>query len=147
MKRVALVSAAVLFACSWGLVAQQGPPATPQTPPQPPWAPITNLKVLPADISRADLINTMKGFTRALGVRCTNCHIGEEEQPIQTYDFASDSRPAKLTARIMLRMMADANATLASVGDKPSGEPRVTCYTCHRGQQKPESAPPRPAGG
>jgi len=47
----------------------------------------------------------------------------------------------------MLRMMADVNAKLAGIGDKPAAEPRVTCYSCHRGQQKPVNAPPPQAGG
>jgi photosynthetic reaction center cytochrome c subunit len=147
MTRHGLVCTVAILVCSLGLSAQQQPAAgAPQGPP-PPWAPIKNLQILPADIARADLINTMKGFTRALGVRCTNCHIGEESQPIQSYDFASDTKPAKRTARIMLRMMADVNAKLASVGDKPAGEPRVTCYSCHRGEQKPVNTPPPQAGG
>jgi hypothetical protein len=46
----------------------------------------------------------------------------------------------------MMRMLADANAKLATVGEKPATDARVTCYTCHRGQTKPLTAPP-PAGG
>ena len=32
----------------------------------------------------------MPGFTRALGVRCSYCHVGEEGESLSTYDFASD---------------------------------------------------------
>ena len=47
----------------------------------------------------------MIGFTRALGVRCSYCHKGEEGKPLITYDFASDENPNKNRAREMLRML------------------------------------------
>ena len=37
----------------------------------------TNLQVLHDTLSRQTLIRTMKGFTRALGVRCEFCHVGD----------------------------------------------------------------------
>src|SRR5262245_50078991 len=69
----------------------------------------TNLKVLPRDINRDTLVAMMAGFTRALGVRCTYCHVGEENRPLSTYDFASDDKPTKRTARIMLQMVHHIN--------------------------------------
>ena len=41
-----------------------------------PNAPVThqNLKVLPADIPQPQLLQTMQGFTQALGVQCGYCH-------------------------------------------------------------------------
>src|SRR5215510_1479275 len=33
-----------------------------------------NLKVLPADIPQAQLLQTMQGFAQALGVQCGYCH-------------------------------------------------------------------------
>src|ERR1041385_3026664 len=47
----------------------------------------------------------MRGFTRALGVRCSYCHVGEEGKPLSTYDFASDANPNKNRARAMLTML------------------------------------------
>ena len=41
-----------------------------------------NLKVLPEDISSADLGATMKGFALGLGLRCENCHVGEAGKPL-----------------------------------------------------------------
>lgn len=78
----------------------------------------------------------MPGFTRALGVRCSYCHVGEEGQPLSAYDFASDEKLAKRTARTMLGMLGDINRTLSTI--EPSGE-RVNmwCHTCHRGRPKP----------
>lgn len=66
----------------------------------------------------------MRGITRGLGVRCPFCHVGEEGADLSTFDFASDEKPTKKTARIMIGMLADTNAKLASVGEKPAGEPR-----------------------
>jgi tetratricopeptide (TPR) repeat protein len=42
----------------------------------------TNLQVLPKDLGKRELLETMKNFTRALGVRCQFCHIGEEGKPL-----------------------------------------------------------------
>ena len=78
----------------------------------------------------------MPGFTRALGVRCSYCHVGEEGESLSAYDFASDEKLAKRTARTMLGMLGDINRTLDTV--EPSGD-RVNmwCHTCHRGRPRP----------
>jgi tetratricopeptide (TPR) repeat protein len=79
----------------------------------------------------------MRGFTRALGVRCSYCHRGEEGQPLGTYDFASDENPNKNRAREMLRLLGSVNDHLKNI--EPSGDKRVNmwCHTCHRGRPKP----------
>jgi len=99
--------------------------------------------VLPSGISRAELISTMKLFTQSLGVRCTYCHVGEEGKPLSTFDFASDAKAKKQTARAMLAMVSALNnKTLPDATGPPDVE--VTCYTCHRGATKPLTAPPPP---
>jgi tetratricopeptide (TPR) repeat protein len=99
----------------------------------------TNLKVLPTDISRADLTATMRGFTEALGVRCSACHVGEEGQPLSEYDFASDDKEMKLKARVMLRMVKAINGEfLANLPDRHEPNVSVTCITCHGGARRPE---------
>lgn len=97
----------------------------------------SNLQVLPKDWPGSKLQPVMIGFTRALGVRCTYCHKGEEGKPLSTYDFASDQNPNKDRARVMLRMLADINADLKKI--QPSGSQRVNmwCGTCHRGRPRP----------
>ena len=40
-------------------------------PPEPP----KNLQILPKDIARPELIATMGGFARGLGVQCSYCHV------------------------------------------------------------------------
>lgn len=96
-----------------------------------------NLQVLPKDWSGSRLRAPMTGFTRALGVRCSYCHKGEEGQPLSTYDFASDENPNKARAREMLRMLGSINEHLNRI--EPSGEKRVNmwCHTCHKGRPRP----------
>jgi tetratricopeptide (TPR) repeat protein len=96
-----------------------------------------NLQVLPADFPAERLSAVMRGFTRALGVRCSYCHVGDEGQPLSTYDFASDDNPMKDVARTMYNMLGVINDTLATID--PSGPERVNmwCHTCHRGRPRP----------
>ena len=96
-----------------------------------------NLQVLPEDWPGERLRPPMMGFTRALGVDCSYCHVGEENQPLSTYDFASDANPNKERAREMLRMLGAVNGHLQKI--EPSGEERVNmwCHTCHRGRPRP----------
>ena len=116
---------------------------TTPTPAAPAPAKHKNLQVLPADISREQLFATMKGFAQGLGVRCSHCHVGEEGQPLSTYDFASDAKREKRVARAMLRMtMAINRDTLPAIADL--NDAHVTCFTCHRGAVKPLTAPPPP---
>ena len=97
-----------------------------------------NLKVLPADIPMRALIDTMAGFTRALGVRCTYCHVGREDDPLATYDFASDEKPEKAKARVMLHMVMHINGEhLAELAARREPRITVTCATCHHGISQP----------
>ena len=104
-----------------------------EEPPKP-----TNLKVLPKNISHDDLIATMKGFSKALGVRCTECHVttdkGTAEHP--DFDFASDAKPEKDVAREMYKMVNAINHKyISKMGDKKLDQ--INCVTCHRGSMKP----------
>jgi tetratricopeptide (TPR) repeat protein len=96
-----------------------------------------NLQVFPKDWTGERLAPVMRGFTRALGVRCTHCHVGVEGKPLTTYDFVSDANPNKDRARAMLRMLGDVNKSLEAI--QPSGDKRVNmwCTTCHRGRPRP----------
>lgn len=97
-----------------------------------------NLQVLPEDISPAQLRATMRSFAMGTGMRCSSCHLGEEGQPLETYDFASDEEERKLIARDMLRMVQRINDEhLAGMDEVGDDRLRVTCSTCHRGQPKP----------
>jgi tetratricopeptide (TPR) repeat protein len=105
-----------------------------QFPPQK----LENLKVFPKDIPVRALLDTMGSFTRALGVRCTYCHVGEEGQPLSTFKFASDDKPTKDKAREMLRMVGAINGDyLAKLASRRSPPVNVACMTCHRGVAVP----------
>ena len=125
----------VVCLCSLGLTVT---PATVQAQARWSWPDSAeNLQVLPADFSGTQLRAVMTGFTRALGVRCSHCHVGEEGQPLTTYDFPSDDNPNKETTRTMLGMLGDINTTLNTI--EPTGDKRVNmwCHTCHRGRPRP----------
>ena len=80
------------------LLLSLGPLASPAAAQWPPDS-LVNLQVLPEDIGVRELTRLMAGFTRALGVRCSDCHLGEESQPLAAYDFASDDKELKRKAR------------------------------------------------
>jgi len=83
-----------------------------------------NLKVLK---SGGQLMEAMRTFNVSLRVECGFCHVAS--------DFASDTRPTKVTARKMIQMTEGLNETL--------GKGNVTCYTCHRGDERPKTVHPR----
>lgn len=128
----------VVFAAAGALAA----PGSQWTPPTP-----TNLQVLDKKMVNRDLFEIMKGFTQSLGVRCQHCHVytGDNPNNLAAFDFASDDKPTKRTARTMMRMTASINTEhLKGIGETPpAGEARVTCYTCHRGETKPQTRKPQ----
>jgi hypothetical protein len=137
MNREKLLLAAGCAAFFTALASAQ-PSATPQAPAAE-WH-AKNLQVLPKDISRDQLLPIMKSFSQGLGVRCTHCHVGEEGKPLSTFDFASDAKKEKVTARKMLVMVHRINEQ--DFGVKDFKDVKVTCFTCHRGATKPLTAPP-----
>jgi cytochrome c peroxidase len=133
------------LALAAGFAALLAAVATAQTTPAPQAPrfavpPYKNLKVLPKDITRDQLLSNMKFFSQSLGVRCTHCHVGTEGQPLSTFDFASDAKKEKLAARKMLTMVHRINEQ--DFGVKDFKDVKVTCFTCHRGSTKPQTAPP-----
>jgi cytochrome c peroxidase len=140
MKRFLPTAVLGIAAATLGLsvaFAQGTPPPAPAAFAVPPYK---NLKVLPQDITRANLLNTMKLFSQSLGVRCTHCHVGEEGKPLSTFDFASDAKEKKIVARKMLAMVHRINSQDFGVTD--FANVKVTCFTCHRGSVKPLTMPP-----
>jgi hypothetical protein len=127
MKRTIVTACVFLMAWTLRLDAQQFPPER-----------LENLKAFPPDISVRALLDTMATFTRALGVRCTYCHLGRESDPLSTYDFKSDEKPQKVKAREMLRMVAAINSEhLGRLSVRRQPPVVVTCATCHRGVAEP----------
>lgn len=139
--------------------AGQGGPADPNwLPPEP-----KNLKILPKDIDRKELLTVMRGFSQAMGVRCVYCHVaGSDPNDWESYNFSSDRKEHKEATRAMMKYTDAVNQSFPKeVGDEPkAGEQRVTCYTCHQGQRhpptsqpeqkpgsQPQGQPPRPPAG
>lgn len=96
----------------------------------------SNLQFFPEDMSRNDVVAEMRHFSFALGVRCTHCHVRNEDGP--GMNFASDENPNKETARIMLEMTRTINEELLTgLSNRDTPPVEVTCKTCHRGTDKP----------
>ena len=97
-----------------------------------------NLQVLEG-FSGDELAPVMRGFSQALGVRCSFCHVGEEGAPLSTYDFAPDDNDHQMVARTMLRMLGVINDTLRTLERDGHDHARVNmwCHTCHRGRPRP----------
>jgi Photosynthetic reaction centre cytochrome C subunit len=71
------------------------------------------------------------GYSRALGVTCSHCHVEE--------DFSSDDKRPKRAAREMAAMHRSINDQLAKMQNleaSPQGH-FINCSTCHRGSVDP----------
>ena len=130
MRVRVLLSSFAIFAVALVFAAAQ-PSAAQQPAPK-------NLQVLPKDYTNQQVTAVMRTFTAGLGVQCTYCHVA---------DRSSDENPHKGVARKMLAMENAINDQfLKDVGEPAAaGQKKVTCYTCHRGAEKPLTA--APAGG
>jgi hypothetical protein len=146
-----MVIALVMFGCT---ANPSRPASTPAANPE-----FKNVQVLPHDLSREQLINVMRSFTRGLGVRCDHCHVVTATEPKQVLDFPSDAKEEKRVARVMIQMTQQINAQWLERVEQAEGpekdepaeaaaagpaEPRVGCWTCHRGKTEPEMPPPPP---
>ncbi len=106
----------------------------------------SNLKVLPADMAIPDLIGVMIGFSQALGVECTHCHASVPGvDPQWELNFASDEKPQKQTARVMMRMVGDLNGKYLAELPTTRQTGAVVCGTCHQGNAHPPKFVPPPA--
>ena len=107
-----------------------------------------NLQVLPKETPQAQVVQAMQGFTAALGVQCTYCHVQAAAAggrgdggagrgrgaAAPAFDFASDEKPQKNVARQMMLMVRDINPkVVAATGKGDNTAARVGCVTCHRG--------------
>jgi hypothetical protein len=97
-----------------------------------------NLKVLPKDISDADLDSVMGGYAKALNVGCDFCHV--ENKAKNDIDYASDDKPEKEITRMMMKLTASVNKDYFdyTVVYKAGEKMAVSCYTCHDGFPRPD---------
>jgi photosynthetic reaction center cytochrome c subunit len=126
----AMVTAAVSVLSAQQTVNQ--PPPQP-APPRPPFAEevFKNIQVLKG-ISVNQFMETMGFFSASLGADCTFCHATESGGSWEKY---ADDNQHKRTARGMVTMMTAINR------DNFGGRQVVTCYTCHRGGDRPKVTP------
>ena len=82
-------------------------------------------------ISAADFMGTMGIMTAALGFDCSECHIAAGTDKV---DWAADT-PRKVIARRMVNMVTAINQ------NNFAGRQLVTCWTCHRGRDRPVVTP------
>ena len=140
---VALLTAAFFVATTVAQTPQDPRPApgnAPSSEANHAHAAPTNLKVLPKNLTGDQVREIMEGWEAALGTHCSTCHaadstnIGPNGRP--RLNYADDSKPEKVTARLMYAMTEDINVNYLSKIES-SGLP-ITCGTCHRGHLGPE---------
>jgi len=85
-----------------------------------------NIQVLNG-LPASELDGVMDFMSASLGVGCTHCH---------TNPWDSDAKSTKVGTRRMIVM------TRALNKENFSGNPAITCYTCHRGRHNTEPLPP-----
>src|SRR6185503_11183529 len=123
-------------------VSASGPLAA-QAPGKFPPDSLINVKVIPKNTPVMQVVGMMRNFAGGLGVRCPFYHVGQEGQPLSTFDFAKDEKRTKLVARQMMSMVQEINRrvdTLPHEHDQPARPEQkveVTCMTCHRGVSRP----------
>ena len=97
-----------------------------------------NLKVLSKNISSKDLSKIMiDDFEDGLGVSCSFCHArGKDSLKL---DYASDAKPEKRIARLMMQMTMGINKKYFKLKHPLIGDSTlvITCVTCHNGQPHP----------
>jgi photosynthetic reaction center cytochrome c subunit len=126
----------ISLACAGSMAAQTAGPAS-QTRAQTPsptaqlseqaFKNIQVLKGIPVD----DFMGTMGIMSAATGFDCSECHTGAGTDSV---DWAADT-PRKRTARKMVEMVSALNRTHFN------GRQVVTCWTCHRGRDRPVLTP------
>jgi hypothetical protein len=119
------------------VVASHVQPAAAQAPGKFPPDSLVNTKVFPHNTPVTEVLGAMRNFTTALGVRCGFCHVGKEGAPISSYDFPSDEKRTKRTARQMMLMLAEVNRRLDTLPERKNPGLMATCNTCHRGVNRP----------
>src|SRR5689334_7062602 len=102
-----------------------------------------NIQVLKG-MPESQLFPVMNFISTSLAVTCDYCHVKKEGKNPATggdnWVWESDEKKAKLAGRQMIKMVLDINK------GNFEGEPRVTCYSCHRGKTSVARLPALPPG-
>ena len=126
------VVATVVFAATMFLQLDSPRAQAPEEP--------KNLKVLPKNMTRREVVDIMRSFTQSLGVRCIECHVSTKagsERP-EDMDYAKDEKKDKETARKMMRMVNSINEQIGKKMELKDAL-QVGCFTCHHGVKRPET--------
>jgi hypothetical protein len=118
------------------LIAVLGSSPAAQTPDKPNMVDTPTVKVL-TGLTVPQFEQEMQHFVQAVGVSCGGCHLPKG-------NFASDENPRKVKARQMIEMTKGLNKQFFGSYTPVEGESilgRVTCFTCHKGETKPKTAP------
>jgi photosynthetic reaction center cytochrome c subunit len=140
MRGVVCAALALAASCVlWGRAARtsaQGPSAG-DKPVEQTRKNIQVLKGLP----ESQLFSEMNFIAASLGVQCGFCHVsqGKDPQGRTNWVWESDEKEEKKVAREMMRMVL-----AVGKGEYGISRGQVTCYTCHRGQEHPQSLPTLP---
>ena len=92
-----------------------------------------NIQVL-TGLPQSQLIPVMNYMGSSLGAKCTFCHVRKDDK----WDFVSDEKPEKGSAREMIKMVQGINKGTFK------GNPAVGCFTCHLGSEHPARVPQLP---
>ena len=92
-----------------------------------------NIQVLNG-LPQSQLVPVMNYMGSSLGVKCTFCHVKNGDK----WDFVSDAKPEKGSAREMIKMVQGINKA------NFKGNPAISCFTCHRGSEHPARVPQLP---
>jgi photosynthetic reaction center cytochrome c subunit len=125
MKRIVakgLLWAISLLGC-WPAAAQVKPLLAEQV--------FKNVQVLKG-IPVSEFMATMGFFSASLGENCTYCHVEESGGSWEKY---ADDNAHKRTARTMIAMVTAINKSYFG------GRRMLTCYSCHRGGERPKLTP------
>ena len=79
-----------------------------------------------------EFMGTMGMFSASLGLTCTDCHVEESGGDWARY---ADETELKRTTRRMVAMVDSLNKSMFG------GRRMVSCYTCHRGANRPRVIP------
>jgi hypothetical protein len=122
--RRAVAGLAVAFAASLGFVSAQEKPQMAENV----FKNVQVLKGIPVD----EFMDTMGMFSSALLSDCTGCHVKEA---LADLDALAIATPRITRARGMVAMVNIINKQFFG------GQPRVSCFTCHRGDDTPRTVP------